>query len=48
MFERVFQLSVLFEGRHEGSSEEVVQTLPVHHPRKENLQRAAAAKTHEA
>lgn len=43
-----FQLGVWCEDEPEGSSEEVVQTFPVHHPCKENLQRAAAAQTHEA
>lgn len=44
----VFQFGLWHEDGPEDSSEEVVQTLPVHHPRKENLQRAAAAQTHEA
>lgn len=42
------QLSDGHEVLPEGGGEKAVQTLPVHHPRQENLQRAAAAQTHEA
>lgn len=47
-FHGVLQLSVRREGELEGGSEKALQALPVHHPRKENVQGAAAAQTHEA
>lgn len=43
-----FQLGFWRDWVSEGSGEEAVPTLPVHHPRKENIQRAAAAQPHEA
>lgn len=47
-FWSVLQLSDWHEGLPEVGCEKALQTLPVHHPRQENLQRAAAAQTHEA
>lgn len=44
----LLQLRDGHEDLPEGGGEKAVQTLPVHHPRQENLQRAAAAQTHEA
>lgn len=44
----LLQLSDGHEDLPEGGGEEAVQTLPVYHPRQENLPRAAAAQTHEA